>query len=143
MALIKCKECYKQISDTLTRCHYCGADQRSWIRQHPIYTIIIVLLCLGILNNLTKTDVEKDAEKQEKQNNESKLITLSEFNRVQTGMSYSEVKEIIGSDGTLQSENQSGNYRFSLFKWDGRGISGASMMFEDGVLYQKSQFGLK
>lgn len=66
-------------------------------------------------------------------------ITFAEFNQIEDGMTYDEVVEIIGKDGTLSS--QSGNV--ALYTWHGKNSGVASVMFVDNCVLSKSQAGLK
>lgn len=133
MAISKCSECKGTISTKAKVCPNCGADQRNWIRRHPIFSIILFLLVIGILNNITKTGEQTDY----------KLITLSEFNKIETGMSYFEVIDIIGSEGTVLSENEIGGFRTVMYQFKGSGVGNASVMIQNGKVTQKSQFGLE
>jgi DNA-directed RNA polymerase subunit RPC12/RpoP len=78
--------------------------------------------------------------------------TLAEFQRLQTGMSYEQVVEIIGAEGTLVSSNTlpgvpgfSDPITTEMYSWEGHGGLGANMnaMFQNYALISKSQFGLK
>ncbi|WP_257149907.1 hypothetical protein [Bacillus cereus] len=63
------------------------------------------------------------------------------------GMSYDEVKAIIGSDGEVLSETGQAGDQFHtiMYKWDGEKGFGANanFMFQESKLQNKSQFGLK
>lgn len=72
-------------------------------------------------------------------------ISASEFAQLRAGMSYPEVVAIIGSEGELISENEMAGYRTQMFMWDEEGtfgIGNANVMFQNGQMIQKSQFGL-
>lgn len=72
-------------------------------------------------------------------------ITLAEFNEVETGMSYEEVSDIIGSSGTMVSEAEYAGYHNSIVAWNGHGITGANanISFQNGRVVAKAQFGLQ
>ncbi len=82
----------------------------------------------------------------EKANNPP-TITLEEFNQIKNGMTYEDVVEIIGGEGTLLSESGSKNseYYTVMYSWEGTGSIGANAncMFQGGFLISKAQFGLK
>ena len=40
----KCKSCKVEIPNDAKKCSHCQTDQRGWIRRHPIWTTIIVLI---------------------------------------------------------------------------------------------------
>jgi hypothetical protein len=72
-------------------------------------------------------------------------ITLSKFNSLTDGMSYAQVVEIIGEQGTLQSETTLFGITTSMYSWNGAGLLGgtATVMFQDDRLISKSQIGLR
>ncbi|HEF5065752.1 hypothetical protein [Bacillus paramobilis] len=72
-------------------------------------------------------------------------INKEEFVKIQNGMTLDEVRNIIGNEGELQSEAGEGEYKSSIYGWEGeRGYgSNASVTFQDGKVTGKAQFGLK
>jgi len=78
-------------------------------------------------------------------------LTFAKFYKIQTGMTYQQVKNIIGSDGTVTSENVMPGMpgvmpetRTVMYQWEGNSLGGnALIMFQNNSLIQKSQFGLK
>ena len=75
-------------------------------------------------------------------------ISLSEFNRIQNGMTYDQVVAIVGEPGVVQSENVIGQgttfeTHTIMYAWQNSDFSGANAMFQNGALMQKSQFALK
>lgn len=75
---------------------------------------------------------------------DSKLITLNEYHKLKTGMSRSEVYDIIGSYGEMVSESSADGYRITMYSYEGYGSAGANaqLMFENGKLTTMSQYGL-
>jgi hypothetical protein len=47
----KCKACKSEIDPKATKCPKCGADQRIWFRKHPILTVILALILVGIIGS--------------------------------------------------------------------------------------------
>lgn len=76
---------------------------------------------------------------------EEPMLTLSKFGQIQTGMSYDEVVAIIGNNGVEQSASEFGNIRTVMVSWTNPGVmkGNASIIFQNGKLTSKSQFGLK
>ena len=75
-------------------------------------------------------------------------ISLDEFNAIQTGMTYQEVFDIVGSRGEVLSETDLGlgdQYYSAMYMWEGEGSTGANanVMFQGGKVVSKSQFGLE
>lgn len=45
----KCKSCKAEIPNDAKKCSHCGTDQRNWLRRHPVWTGILVLIILGMI----------------------------------------------------------------------------------------------
>lgn len=71
-------------------------------------------------------------------------ITLSEYNQIHPGMTYAQVQEIVGSSGTLLSESGFGEYYTFIVMWyeDDHSGANANVMFQNGVVISKAQYGL-
>jgi hypothetical protein len=71
-------------------------------------------------------------------------VTLTKFYELRDGMSYSQVRNILGCNGTLVSRTEIAGYASAMFSWDGEGFA-ASMnaTFQNGDLVSRAQFGLK
>lgn len=71
--------------------------------------------------------------------------TKAEFDKIQTGMSYAQVVQIIGCGGELLSESEIAGYVTVMLMWQGKGTFGANMnaMFQNGKLVMKAQHGLR
>lgn len=71
--------------------------------------------------------------------------SADQFAKVAIGMSYAQVKEIIGCDGVVMSESEMAGFKSIMVGWDGEGGAGANMnaVFQNGKLHMKSQFGLR
>ncbi len=76
---------------------------------------------------------------------DSEYITLEEYNQIDTGMTYDEVVEIVGSAGTVSSEVESGGYKIVIVTWYGNGLTGsnANVTFTNDAVTAKAQVGLK
>ncbi len=77
-------------------------------------------------------------------------LTLEKYNRIQTGMSYTEVVNIIGYDGTEMSRNKldaiptiSKEVITVMYMWQNSNGSNMNALFQNDKLMQKAQFGLK
>lgn len=80
-------------------------------------------------------------------NAEHNEITLDMYNKVDFGMTYAEVIDIIGWEGTVTSEiGEPGDiYYIIVVLYEGQGSLGANanFTFQDNILSAKTQFGLK
>ncbi len=80
--------------------------------------------------------------------NSEASISLEEFNKIETGMTYDEVCGIIGGEGTLGSSVDIGvgdEYKTEIYQWTGDGSIGANanVTFQGGKVISKAQIGLK
>lgn len=104
-----------------------------------IFSLLVVLFIWGsISGNFLVFDTN--------QKTEEKYITLEKFNKIKIGMTYYEVKEIIGNDGIVMQEtgDVGTEYYHIVYYWYGKdGISNANFFFQNERLEQKTQIGLK
>lgn len=73
-------------------------------------------------------------------------VSMETFKKLSTGMSEMDVVKILGRRGELISSNRIAGIRTEMYQWDGDvGDFGANMniIFQDGELVSKTQFGLK
>ena len=77
--------------------------------------------------------------------NDSEYITLEEYNKIETGMTYEEVAEIVGSSGTVSSQVESNGLKIVIITWYGNGVAGsnANVTFTNNAVSGKAQVGLK
>ncbi|MDM5430773.1 DUF3862 domain-containing protein [Bacillus mycoides] len=94
-----------------------------------------------------KEEPKKEEPKKEEAPKNKPGINKAKFDQIQNGMSYEEVKNIIGSDGEVISEGGQAGDQFHtiMYSWKGeKGLgANANFMFLEGKLQNKSQFGLK
>lgn len=140
MSMKICKECGKEVSRSVKTCPNCGKKLKS--SGLRIFLGILILL-IGIAsiaslgeNNTSPTSANSTEVQQQK-------VTLEKFNKLETGMTYKQVVEIIGEDGTLSTESSYGNQSLKVYYWySSNGISNATVSFSNGKLTAKSQIGL-
>lgn len=146
MALKMCKECGAEVSSKGV-CPKCGKDQRNFFVKHKFVSFLLVIIVIGVVatvsgsgnnNNDTSTATSVVEQNQEK-------LNLEKFNKIETGMTYKEVVEIIGEEGTVLSESEIGNIKTTIYSWYGEGTIGANanVTFQKGKVTSKAQFGLK
>ena len=77
--------------------------------------------------------------------NSSEYITKDEYNQIETGMTYKEVKQIIGSEGSLTSTVTANDITVEIYTWYGNGTAGsnANVTFTNDSVTGKAQVGLK
>lgn len=118
-----------------------------WLRViiGVIIVIVGIALLLSSMNEYIENENFEDSRNIEtKKSDDNKYITLDKFNQIQNGMSYEEVKEIVGSAGTVISDTQVEGYNMIIYSWYGKdGISNANFNFENDKLINKTQIGLE
>jgi len=71
-------------------------------------------------------------------------VTVENYNKLQTGMTYEQVVDILGEEGKEMSSNDIAGYKNIMYMWKAGGFSIGNMnaMFQNGALVQKAQFEL-
>ena len=120
-----------------------------------IALVLVVLGCqCGKLNELTNqgsstptssspssspsTDSKTDTKPAEKVG-----LTLDKYNRIKNGMSYKEVVDIIGSEGTETLSSGDGKYKVESYKWEGGDFQFIYVTLMGGKVSSKTQANLK
>jgi len=70
-------------------------------------------------------------------------VTLANFNKISTGMTYEKVVEILGSNGKVMLEKEIGGTKNIVYMWESERFTNITAMFVDGKLDSKNQIGLK
>ena len=134
----KCKYCQTEIDKKAKICPQCHKSQANpLISALRIFLgIIIVFIGIGVIANIGGGTEDKDEDKC--------YITLDEFNKIENGMTYDQVKEIVGCDGTVNSDTEVMGSKMTIYSWYGKdGISNANVNIQDNKLINKTQIGLK
>lgn len=153
MALKICKECGAEVSSKGI-CPKCGKDQRNFFIKHKVVTFILILAVLGAIvgasgsenkSNSTASSTTSSTTSGVTTEQKQDRLNLEKFNKIKTGMSYQEVVNIIGEEGTVLSESEIGNIKSTIYSWYGEGSIGANanVTFQNGKVVSKAQVGLK
>lgn len=70
-------------------------------------------------------------------------VTLAGYNRIQDGMSYAQVVQILGKSGQEISSNNIAGFKTVMYQWDDGSFGNMNAIFQNGALTSKSQLGLK
>ena len=70
------------------------------------------------------------------------VVTMAEYNRLQTGVTYRQAAEIIGAEGEEMSRNEIAGVVTVMYSWSNPGGSNMNAMFQNDGLVQKAQLGL-
>lgn len=69
-------------------------------------------------------------------------VNMEKYNKIETGMDYNKVKEILG-DGELMSISEVVGSNTSIYSWVNSNGTNMNVTFQDGKSTAKAQFGLK
>ena len=135
MAMKKCKECGAEISSSAKTCPHCGKKQK-YTGLVIFIAIIVIFFGIIVANSINDT-------LHSPQNQNNTKVTLEKFNQIQTGMTYQQVVDIIGEEGTLSTESSAGNQTMQIYYWYAQNeISNATISIMNGKVNAKSQIGL-
>lgn len=139
----KCKYCCSEIDAKAKVCPVC----RRKIAGAPGCLIaIVVVLAVFVFAIAFMLSRQQSIQKQiSGVHDSSEYITLDEYNQIQSGMSYEEVVNIIGSPGTSSVESSTAGYEIVIYTWYGNGVAGsnANVTFTNGQVSAKAQVGLQ
>ena len=141
MAMKACKECGNEISSSAKICPKCGKKQKH-TGILVFATIIVIFLGIGVASSINENALPSSS-----QSYKDEKITLEKFNKIETGMTYQEVVDIIGEEGTVLSEVdivQDEQYHTIMYSWTAKdGIANANVTFQAGKVVSKAQIGLE
>lgn len=151
--MVKCKKCGKVYPNQLSNCPDCFTKNKNYTAT-VVCAAVIVFLVVFIFSFLMIEFVLNDNQNSLIQGTEYDIISsegsisLNEFNAIETGMTYKQVCEIIGGEGTLVSSvdmDIGDEYKTELYEWTGDGIIGANanITFQNNKVVSKAQYGLK
>ena len=161
--IVNCKTCGCKIAVSADICPYCGAKSTSKIIGEiaqgtvngivllPFFILFVVIVsvfwALSPTSDTAYETYEYDAPMYDEYETSipNALITLQEFESLQTGMSYERCVQIINGYGHKISETSIGNTTTVSYRWEGYGSPGASasLIFSNNQLYSKVQYGLR
>jgi hypothetical protein len=130
-------------------------DQRGTLKKAVVYgfggcmgvglAFFVVLFAIGMLAGAGSG---RAARQRQDASAPKESITAEEFDRIQIGMSMDEVANIVGSWGSVDSENSFGQgtqfaVASAMYSFNGpRPMSRAGILVQNGRVVQKHQFGL-
>lgn len=138
----KCKFCQTDIPKKAKVCPNCKRTLKS---NGCLVSILAFIIILGG-GIATAINLDNDIQKSVSGvSDDSEYITMDEYNKIENGMTYDEVKQIIGSEGSLTSTVSSNGTTISMYSWYGNGTAGsnANVTFTNNSVTGKAQLGLK
>lgn len=96
----------------------------AFILAYLIWLLIVFVWSTWFVKKTTETvvDVGKDIVNTFQEEAQKGDITMAEFNQIQVGMTYSQVVDIIGAEGTFSSETQISGENYKYYTWNGVGF---------------------
>jgi hypothetical protein len=70
------------------------------------------------------------------------VVTMAQYEAIQSGMTYEQVSQIIGSAGEEMSRAEMAGFESASYSWQNPDGSNVMAVFSDGALQTKAQFGL-
>lgn len=71
------------------------------------------------------------------------VVTLSEFQQIQPGMTYDQVAQIVGDPGSQFQSQEMMGIKSDTYMWENGGGPNMVCMFQNGKLINKTQVGLR
>lgn len=115
-----------------------------------LIAIIVIIGALAGRGNKKEVDVSTDKTTSSTQSTEStsstpakseNKITYENFCSIQMGMTYDQVKELLG-DGQEQSSNEVSGIKTVMYSWSGSGVSNMNVTIQNNEVVGKAQSGL-
>ncbi len=136
-----CKHCQTEISAKAKVCPNC---KRSLKKSGCLIVPIVFIALIGstaAISQLQNDSVQKSISGV---SDDSEYITAEEYNKIETDMTYEQVKKIIGSDGEVSSQVEMNGVKTVIITWYGNGVAGsnANVTFMNNKVFGKAQVGL-
>lgn len=149
-ALFQCKDCGKEISKKAATCPGCGSpvNKKLEIRLSGILgAAFFVFIFITVYSYISFTGKSSSLILHSVN---QQIVTFSEYQRIENGMSYHQVVEIIGAQGQESSRNHMDGapgvmdaIETVMYQWINPNGSNMNAIFQNDKLMQKAQFGLE
>jgi len=157
MATKKCPFCAEEVQEEALVCKHCGRDLEDEDPQPkatslspqvslPAAVVVILLVTVGIWMYSTEMfSVSTNSGRTVLPQtiiNSPPVVTKAEYDRIAEGMTYEQVRGIIGATGEELARNNIAGIETVMYSWMNSNGSNMNAMFQNGKLMQKAQFGL-
>jgi hypothetical protein len=71
------------------------------------------------------------------------VVNMEKYSQIENGMSYKQVKSIIGKEGIETMSSGEGKYKVTSYKWEGEGFAFLSVVLTGDKVISKYQANLK
>lgn len=155
-----CVNCSAEINEDTKFCPKCGKNQsvdseesaanKKKLTPRQIVVAVVGVIAVAIAFTQIGGEVSSSSTAEEIRKTITPTITMEKYSRIQNGMSYNEVKQILGEPGVEQSRNKMEgvpgvmeSIETVMYAWQNPGGSNMNAMFQNDKLIQKAQFGLE
>jgi len=76
-------------------------------------------------------------------NSPESALSMEKYNKIKNGMSYKQVAEILGGEGTETMSSGEGKYKVTSYKWEGENFQFITCVFMGDKMTSKVQANLK
>ena len=172
MAIISCPECGRQVSDKALKCPQCAhpianpetRDQllppkplqkepeniaKKWITLTGIAVLVVVAFLaikntVGMFSENESSKAFKQILSRQSSNSSSATYSMSDYNQITTGMSYSQVSSVLGDSGKELSRVEIKGVPLTIsYQWQNTDGSNMLVIFQDDAVTSKAQALLK
>ena len=118
--------------------------KKTWFIVLAVVIVIIVLVNAGNTGETNSSKSEVNTEQAEETQEKKGNLDKEHFNMIKIGMTLSEVEEILGEDGELQSETGGEEYKLEVYQWIAGFLDSkvVIIMLENGKVSNKTQTGM-
>lgn len=151
-SLFQCEDCGKEISKKATACPGCGSpvNKKLEVRLSGILGAAFFVGLIVIVSIFNSSIFTRNSSSLILPSINQQRVTFTKYQKIENGMSYHQVIEIIGAQGQESSRNHMDGVpgvvdaiETVMYQWINPNGSNMNAIFQNDKLMQKAQFGLE